>query len=46
MGAGKSRLMDEECNKNTAYREAGHTLMAYYTRDAYRLHKVTIVPRG
>lgn len=30
----------------TAYHEAGHTLVAYFTKDATPLHKVTIVPRG
>lgn len=46
MGYGKSRLLDEECNRNTAYHEAGHVLVAYYTRDSDPLHKVTILPRG
>jgi ATP-dependent metalloprotease len=46
MGAGKSRLLDEKCNKNTAYHEAGHVLVAYYTLDADPLRKVTILPRG
>ncbi len=30
----------------TAFHEAGHTLVAFYTKDATPLHKVTIVPRG
>lgn len=46
MGYGKSRLMDEECNRNTAYHEAGHVLVAYFTKDSHPLHKVTILPRG
>jgi ATP-dependent metalloprotease FtsH len=46
MGSGKSRLTDEECNRNTAYHEAGHVLVAYFTRDSDSLHKVTILPRG
>ena len=45
MGYGKSRLADEECNRNTAYHEAGHVLVAYYTKDSDPLHKVTILPR-
>jgi ATP-dependent metalloprotease FtsH len=45
MGYGKSRLMDEECNRNTAFHEAGHVLVAYYTKDSDPLHKVTILPR-
>lgn len=46
MGLGKSRLDDENVNKNTAYHEAGHVLVAYFTKDAHPLHKVTILPRG
>lgn len=46
MGYGKDRLADEETNKNTAYHEAGHVLVAYYTKDSHPLHKVTILPRA
>ncbi|RNA15596.1 ATP-dependent zinc metalloprotease YME1 -like protein [Brachionus plicatilis] len=46
LGYGKSRLADEECNKNTAYHEAGHVLVAYFTKDSDPLHKVTILPRS
>ncbi|XP_015792579.1 ATP-dependent zinc metalloprotease YME1 homolog [Tetranychus urticae] len=42
----KNKIPDEEANKNTAYHEAGHTLVALYTKGADPLHKVTIVPRG
>ena len=45
MGYGKERIADEECNRNTAYHEAGHVLVAYYTKDSHPLHKVTILPR-
>lgn len=45
LGYGKSRILDEECNKNTAFHEAGHVLVAYYTKDSHPLHKVTILPR-
>lgn len=45
LGYGKSRLADEDCNRNTAYHEAGHVLVAYFTRDSDPLHKVTILPR-
>ena len=44
--AKKHRIPDEETNLNTAYHEAGHTLVAYYTKDSKNLHKVTIIPRG
>ncbi|CAI5444041.1 unnamed protein product [Caenorhabditis angaria] len=40
------RIPDEEANRNTAYHEAGHTLVSIYTKDATPLHKVTIIPRG
>lgn len=42
----KSRLPDEEANAITAYHEGGHAVVAYYTKDAHPLHKVTIMPRG
>ncbi|CAF1121781.1 unnamed protein product [Adineta steineri] len=44
--AKKSKLLDFETNNITAYHEAGHTIVRYYTRDADPLHKVTIIPRG
>jgi len=44
--AKKTRIPDEETNLITAYHEAGHTLVAYFTRDATPLNKVTIIPRG
>ena len=44
--AKKTRIQDEETNQNTAYHEAGHTVVAHYTKDATPLHKVTIIPRG
>ncbi|KAJ1349520.1 ATP-dependent zinc metalloprotease YME1, variant 2 [Parelaphostrongylus tenuis] len=40
------RIPDEEANRNTAYHEAGHTLVSLYTKHATPLHKVTIIPRG
>ncbi|RWS27526.1 ATP-dependent zinc metalloprotease YME1-like protein [Leptotrombidium deliense] len=42
----KSRIPDEEANRITAYHESGHALVAYYTKDATPIHKVTIVSRG
>jgi len=44
--AKKSKILDLETNNITAYHEAGHTLVRYFTRDADPLHKVTIIPRG
>ena len=44
--ARKNKVDDEETNWNTAYHEAGHTLVAFYTKDAIPIHKVTILPRG
>lgn len=46
LGYGKSRIMDEECNRNTAFHEAGHVLVAYFTKDSNPVHKVTILPRS
>ncbi|XP_065321985.1 ATP-dependent zinc metalloprotease YME1L-like isoform X2 [Gordionus sp. m RMFG-2023] len=42
----KSRIPDKESNRITAYHEAGHTLVSYFTKDSLPLHKVTIIPRG
>lgn len=42
----KSRIPDEATNRNTAFHEAGHALVAFYTRGALPIDKVTIVPRG
>ena len=36
------RIPDEEANRNTAYHEAGHTLVSIYTKDATPLHKVRV----
>ena len=44
--AKKTKIQDEETNHNTAFHEAGHTLVAYFTKDAVPLYKVTILPRG
>lgn len=42
----KLRINDNETNSITAYHEAGHALVAYYTKDAPALHKITIMPHG
>ncbi|XP_013175647.1 PREDICTED: ATP-dependent zinc metalloprotease YME1 homolog, partial [Papilio xuthus] len=44
--ARRSRLPDDEANAITACHEGGHAVVAYYTKDAHPLHKVTIIPRG
>ena len=42
----RSRVMDEEDKKITAYHEAGHALAIYFLEGTEPLHKVTIIPRG
>ena len=42
----KTNVPDRDTNVNTAFHEAGHTLVAYYTEDAMPVHKVTILQRG
>jgi cell division protease FtsH len=44
--ARKSLILSEEEKKNTAYHEAGHTLVAKLTPGTDPIHKVTIIPRG
>ncbi|XP_041986742.1 ATP-dependent zinc metalloprotease YME1L isoform X2 [Aricia agestis] len=44
--ARRTRLPDDEANAITAIHEGGHAVVAYYTKDAHPLHKVTIIPRG
>jgi cell division protease FtsH len=42
----KSMIISEAEKKNTAYHEAGHTLVAKLTPGTDPLHKVSIIPRG
>ncbi|MCC7201335.1 MAG: ATP-dependent zinc metalloprotease FtsH [Nitrospirae bacterium] len=42
----KSLLISEKEKKNTAYHEAGHTLVARLLPGTDPIHKVTIIPRG
>jgi ATP-dependent metalloprotease len=41
-----SRVVTEKDKRLTAYHESGHALLAYYTRGAMPIRKLTVVPRG
>ncbi|MFQ5901619.1 MAG: ATP-dependent zinc metalloprotease FtsH [Thermodesulfobacteriota bacterium] len=42
----RSMIISEEEKRNTAYHEAGHTLVAKLTPHADPIYKVSIIPRG
>jgi cell division protease FtsH len=42
----RSMIISEEERRNTAYHEAGHTLVAKLLPGTDPIHKVTIIPRG
>ncbi len=42
----KSMIISDSEKKNTAYHEAGHTLVAKLTPGTDPIHKVSIIPRG
>jgi len=44
--AKKSRVVDEQDKKLTAYHEAGHAFVQSSLKEADPLHKVSIIPRG
>jgi cell division protease FtsH len=44
--AKRSRVVEQKDREDTAYHEAGHTLVQCLVQDADPLHKVSIIPRG
>jgi cell division protease FtsH len=42
----KSKIMDEEDKKITAYHESGHALVVEMVKECDPIHKITIIPRG
>ena len=46
LGAERPMIMNEEDKELTAYHEAGHALVGYYTPGNDPIHKITIIPRG
>jgi cell division protease FtsH len=42
----RSMVISEEEKRNTAYHEAGHTLVAKFIPNTDPVHKVSIIPRG
>ncbi len=42
----KSKVMNDEERKITAYHEAGHAVVGHVLPDSDPVHKVTIIPRG
>lgn len=42
----KTKVMNEEEKRMTAYHEAGHALVGHTLPDSDPVHKVTIIPRG
>lgn len=46
LGPSKKRLHDEEERRMTAYHEAGHALVAHYSKFSDPVHRISIVSRG
>lgn len=47
MGAeARSRIIQDKDKMSTAYHEAGHALVSYFSPSSTPLYKITIVPRG
>lgn len=41
-----NRLLNDSLRERVAYHEAGHALVAYFSKTADPVHKISIVPRG
>jgi len=46
LGPSKKRLHDEEERKMTAYHEAGHAIVAHFSKYSDPVHRISIVSRG
>ncbi len=46
LGPEKKRLQTDEDRKMTAYHEAGHALVTYYSSHMDKVHRISIVSRG
>jgi len=46
LGPSKKRLHDEEERKMTAYHEAGHAVVAHFSKYSDPVHRISIVSRG
>jgi cell division protease FtsH len=46
LGPEKRRLQSDEDKKMTAYHEAGHALVSYYSKNADPVHRISIIARG
>jgi cell division protease FtsH len=42
----RSRRLSDEEKKRVAYHETGHALVAFYSKNADPVHKISIIPRG
>ncbi len=46
MGLKREEVISDEEKRNTAYHEAGHTIIGWFTMRDMHVQKVTIIPRG
>jgi cell division protease FtsH len=42
----KTMALTEDEKRDTAYHEAGHAIVGYFSKNADPLHKISIIPRG